>query len=56
MTVVIVPVGRGNWRRVALQIPASADLFPTVRDRVLHAGERWFLADRWWRVVEVRTA
>lgn len=53
MTVVIVPRGRGNWKRVTLQVPAPADLFPAVRDGLVKVGAEWFIADRWWRVVEV---
>jgi hypothetical protein len=54
VTAVIVPVGRGNWNRLEVQMAVPIDLFPTVRGRVLRVGSRWFLFDRWWRVVEVR--
>jgi hypothetical protein len=51
--VTIVPAGRGNWKKVELVIEALADLFPHVRDGQVSLGDRWFIADRWWRVVEV---
>jgi len=54
VTIVLVPAGRGNWRKVTLGIPMPADLFPSVRDGMVCAGDRWFIADRWWRVLEVR--
>lgn len=54
MKLVLVPAGRGKWRRVTLDIASPADLFPSVRDHVPTPGERWFMAGRWWRLVEVR--
>jgi hypothetical protein len=54
MTLVLVPAGRGRWRRVTLGIPVPADLFPSLRDRQVRVGDRWFMADRWWRVIEVQ--
>jgi hypothetical protein len=54
LTIIISPVGRGRWRRVTLSIPQPADLFPAVRDGIVHVGMRWLIADRWWRVVEVQ--
>lgn len=55
LIVVIVPVGRGNWKRVELSIASPADLFPAVREGMVSAGDLWQMAGRWWRVVEVRT-
>jgi hypothetical protein len=55
VTLVLVPAGRGRWRKLVLEIPAPADLFPSVRDRQVRAGERWFMAGRWWWIREVRT-
>lgn len=51
---VLVPAGRGNWKKVEIVIDAPADLFPHVRDGQVRAGDRWFIADRWWRIREVR--
>lgn len=53
MTVVMVPRGRGNWKRVTLQIDSPADLFPSMREAVVLPGTEWFIADRWWRLLEV---
>lgn len=53
MTLTLVPIGRGNWRKLVLNVPTPADLFPSVRDAVVAVDERWFMAGRWWRVVEV---
>ena len=52
MIVFIVPAGRGNWKKeaVAIQTP---DLLLMVRDEQVSVGDRWFVAGRWWRVVEV---
>jgi hypothetical protein len=55
MSVVLVPAGRGRWKRVTLGVSATSDLFPALRDGLVKAGDRWFIADRWWRVIEVRT-
>lgn len=56
MTLVLVPVGRGNWRRLELSISRPADLFPSLRDGegVVAIGDRWHVAGRIWRIVEVR--
>ncbi len=54
MTIVIVPRGRGNWKRVELSIAQPADLFPAVRDQQVRVGDEWHVAGRLWRIVEVR--
>jgi hypothetical protein len=50
--VFIVPVGRGNWKREAVVIQ-TPDLMLEVRQQEVRINERWFVAGRWWRVVEV---
>lgn len=52
MIVVIAPVGRGNWKREAVVIQ-TPDLMLEVRQTEVRVGDRWFVAGRWWRVVEV---
>lgn len=52
MIVVIVPKGRGNWKRVTLVIHTPG-LLLEVREKELTIGEELFLADRWWRIVEL---
>lgn len=54
MKLVLVPAGRGNWRHLVVEIPAPADLFPAVRDQQVRPLERWFMAGRWWRILEVQ--
>jgi hypothetical protein len=54
MTLTLRPLGRGNWRKLVLEIAVPADLFPAVRERQVQARERWFMAGRWWRILEVR--
>lgn len=53
MIVFIVPAGRGNWKREAVVIQ-TADLMLEVRRTEVRVGDRWFIVDRWWRVVEVQ--
>lgn len=53
MTVVLSPEGRGRWNRLTIQVPIPADLFPAIRDGQVHVGDRWFMAGRHWRVVQV---
>jgi len=54
--VVLVPVGRGNWRALVLEVggPAATDLFPAIREGQVKVGDRWTIAGREWRIVEVR--
>ena len=53
MILSLVPSGRGNWKRLTLVVHAPAQLFPEIRQQRLEVGERWFMAGRWWRIVEV---
>lgn len=53
MIVIIVPVGRGNWRREAVVIQ-TPDLMLEVRRTEVRVGQKWYLVGRWWRVVEVQ--
>jgi hypothetical protein len=50
--VFIVPAGRGNWHKEAVVIQ-TPDLMLEVRKTEVCIGHRWFIAGRWWRVVEV---
>jgi hypothetical protein len=50
--VFIVPVGRGNWTKQAVVIQ-TPDLMLEVRRTEVRLRDRWFIAGRWWRVVEV---
>jgi hypothetical protein len=50
---VLVPVGRGNWKRMHMVIQSPAQLFPQIREQQVLPKERWFMAGRWWRIVEV---
>ena len=54
MIIVLSPVGRGNWKRLTLVAHTPAQLFPEIRENRLDVGERWFMAGRWWRIVEVQ--
>jgi hypothetical protein len=53
VTVTVVPEGRGNWTRQVVVI-RTPDLLLEVRGTEVRVGTRWFLAGRWWRVVEVQ--
>jgi hypothetical protein len=51
--VVVVPQGRGNWKRQAVVVQ-TPDLLLEVRQQEVRAGDPWFMAGRWWWVVEVQ--
>lgn len=55
MILTLRPVGRGNWRLLTIVVHGPAGLFPLVRSDsgVVTVGEKWFMSERWWRVVEV---
>lgn len=52
MIVLVVPRGRGNWRKVAIVIQ-TPDLLLQVRGEEVQLEQPWFFAGRWWRVVGV---
>lgn len=56
MTIVLVPCGRGRWRKLVLEvIEGSALLFAALRDAPAEPGQVWEIQGRRWRIVEVRS-